>query len=457
MQNISAATISVVMLFLLGRGGNAQAQATPTDPKQASDDSKRILSAPAAVTATIHGVCRDQDAKPVAAARIRLFECPSGVPPSKLVAETTSDAEGKFSFSDVVAGDEFSEPGPFIVATAPGHASYLASVNWSEHKEKSIRMSNRTGTLSGIVTDEAGRPLQGVTVYQSGEPITDYQMAITDERGRFAINDLPRWTPEDQKQANQHVGSFFCVGFDIRFWRSDFAVTTALYTNAPQEVALTLTPPAIVEGRVIDEVTGKPLAGAAIAAQGIVRGRWDRSRLIHARSDRDGRYRLLLNKDHYNIWAEADDRIGIELKAVEVKQEATVNDADIHMVRGGFVSGIVRDVESDRPIHVTKGHYCRVEVYGPSRSRSRSISNAVPVSPDGAFRVRVAPGRNFLSFGGGAATDIVEVKDGEELKFDMELARRVDRALTPDDDPELHFAKQLTAAAWQGDAKGKSP
>ena len=50
-----------------------------------------------------------------------------------------------------------------------------------------------------------------------------------------------------------------------------------------------------------------------------------------------------MTKDHYNIWAEANDRMPLAVKALAAKPGQTISNADIRLVQRGFVVGTVFD------------------------------------------------------------------------------------------------------------------
>ena len=61
-----------------------------------------------------------------------------------------------------------------------------------------------------------------------------------------------------------------------------------------------------------------------------------------------------MTKDHYNIWAEALDRIAIAAKAIEAEPGKTISIADISLVQGGFVTGRVIDAATNKPVAPAK-------------------------------------------------------------------------------------------------------
>ena len=198
-------------------------------------------------------------------------------------------------------------PVSVVAATAPHHVSAMQQLDDVAEGWASLVLDDNPGTLSGVVTDENGQPLNGVTVYVSGsKPVPEYRSAVTDEQGRYAITDLNRWNAKDTEKVDPQTGMHSIVTGDyFELEHPRYAHTRGKNTAIPQEVNVKLSP-AIVEGRVIDQVTGQPLANVPVSAQGVACHHWNPTH-----TDVTGHYRLMMNKDYYNIWAEADDRIAI--------------------------------------------------------------------------------------------------------------------------------------------------
>ena len=129
-------------------------------------------------------------------------------------------------------------------------------------------------------------------------------MDITNANGEYEIRDLrPR-------HLAQNLRYHFAV------MHPEYAPARPSYGGIPSTVNVTLGPPAVIHGLVVDKVTGKPMPNLVVSAQGIGNLGW-----FQTRTDRQGKYRLSVWEDHYNIWADADDRIAIAVKAMEVTSE----------------------------------------------------------------------------------------------------------------------------------------
>ena len=64
------------------------------------------------------------------------------------------------------------------------------------------------------------------------------------------------------------------AAFFFSIQHPDFPNTLGKYSAIPQVVDITLQPPAIIEGQVVDLVTGEPVPNVSIYAQGVARSGW---------------------------------------------------------------------------------------------------------------------------------------------------------------------------------------
>lgn len=398
---------------------------------------------------TIRGVCIDRG-KPIAGARVRIFRYPSRLDPPLLVADLTTGEDGRFAAPEVDAaadGKGFDGIGDLCVAvTAEERVSLIQRIDdVKDEIELPLVLDDNPGTLSGTVTDATGRPVAGAKVFLPSafqQPLPGIQSAVTDQAGRYAIAGLKSWQAGDATEVvvgGKHENRVV-TACNILFDHPHFARTQTLYTAVPQTVNVTLQPPATVEGRVIDAVTQRPAANVVVSAQGVARSAW-----YQMRTDQNGRYRLRMTKDHYNIWAEAEDRIAIAAKAIEAEPGKTVSIPEIPLVQGGFVTGRVIDGATNMP--VAPAENLRVAHYGPARPRTGAAVTSTEVRADGTYRLRVAPGKNYVYFMNGQASQVVSVGDGQEVKLDLRTGEHgiADPALLADSQLAAKLRQQAEA------------
>jgi hypothetical protein len=434
------ALVMVALTMLVGGVGAFQDKPDRTVPKVAPE-STILASAPKRIS--IHGTCRSSDRKPIPDASVRVFRCQSLGRPI-LMVETRTDVAGRYAFLEI----EYSAyPCDLCVAaTANGYASAVdIAKSKTGEVDLPLELSNSVGTLSGVVTDPQGRPVHDAVVFLPGcygdQPLPGIRSSVTDDLGRYAITDLKRWSPEETKTFDPKTGTgFMTTSCSFFVEHPDYPRTAASNSAVPQTVNVTLKPAAVVEGRVIDAVTQKAVANVMVSAQGIVRNAW-----FQTRTDRDGRYRFSMTKDHYNIWAEANDRVPLAVKALAAKPGHAVSDADIRLVQGGFVVGTVFDAATNKPVSPSVDHPIRVAHYGPARPRTGAAVTSTAVNADGTYRLHVAPGRNYVYLmSGGHASAYVDVQDGRETKLDLKMEASIARRnREPEVDPDVDLAAEL--------------
>lgn len=194
----------------------------------------------------------------------RVFE-PEGLPRAGLSIgqraaperAVTSDAEGRFALP-AESGD-----GPLVVLDAGWTTVFYGTEEASEAAER-VLVAAPVVDLEGVVLDELGAPLQGVELrleppagFRARFPaVLDYSarrywVAISDERGRFALPEAARidGSTLDSERAGFAPGSF-PLAFD----------------GLPLRLVLTRLPGAQddLRGRVVD-AEGAPVEGASVA------------------------------------------------------------------------------------------------------------------------------------------------------------------------------------------------
>ncbi len=449
-------TVSVLIGGVRAEDHDTQEPVTPAQPPAA-----KVAPIPPASDApkfreriSVDGVCRDQHGKRIADARVRVFRW-TYVDRPVLVAETRSNAEGEFRFADLeVLRNPNQSAGMTdlaFAATAEGHTSVLEPISTANTGWTTLEMADNPGTISGVVTDPAGKPLADATVFATYglEPIPDFLSAVTDAQGRYLIGNLhvpeqfKRVHPNPDVSKSDTLTLIMAKSLFVR--HPEYALERALFASVTQELKIQLSPPAIIEGQVIDEVTGRAMANAPIFAQGVAEMGVGRTR-----TDKAGRYRLLVTPDYYNIWSEADDRIAVAVKALKADANKTVQNADVRMLRGGFVVGTVFDGETGHPVKPAAKlpppmHPRSVAHYGPARPKTGAAVTSVPIQPDGTYRLRVAPGRNYVYvMGGKPASAYIHVADGQEVQLDL----RTGEAENYEEDPDYALGQKLRGRGY---------
>ena len=141
-----------------------------------------------------------------------------------------------------------------------------------------------------------GPLINGLNGYQ---PLEGFHSARTDAEGRYAITDLRAWDSAKEKPAESHAA---VAGRTLSVRHPNYGEHREIYKRVPDSVDFVLEPTSVVEGRVIDEVSGKPAAKVAI-----MYSRTDHHRgliVTPAFTDEEGKYQLpFLEPGIYKIWA----------------------------------------------------------------------------------------------------------------------------------------------------------
>jgi protocatechuate 3,4-dioxygenase beta subunit len=230
-------------------------------------------------------------------------------------------------------------------------------------------------SASGVVLRADKKPAAGALVRLEGKPTTRW--VETDAEGRFTIAHAAAGRATLAVDAGD-------AGFAAR---PDVKLPLA----EGKTLAATLTVPAALEGKVVDEKTGRPVPRARLFLKGtdfarLVRGGPDgtfRFRGVPARS-----YRLTVDEARYVPWVRTD----LPLAPGETRR------LDLALVLGATITGRVVD-ENGAAIAGAKGSLTRGSenpMAGLMRMfrRGREAS-AFRTLPDGTFRAsRLAPGDN---------------------------------------------------------------
>jgi beta-lactamase regulating signal transducer with metallopeptidase domain len=352
-------------------------------------------------TLSITGVCVDSNQKPLVGVDVFLLteQFPRGQ--SVKVRETHTTNDGRFRFDDVAAPfDDWEHRGSLqycVVGRKIGWATAFAFVRQDSKpgEDLSLKMLPPV-SLKGRVTDREGKPLVGaaVLVQYAGRdnPIAGVHTARTDEQGRYEIADLAAWNAEDTKTFDPKTKMGTMIG-NCRFpvTLAGYAKTYGVYNRLPATADVTLEREALIEGRVIDSVTGKPAANIHVSCQGIKEHGW-----AQVSTDDKGRYHIGgLVPDKYNVWPDAVDRTAVAIASLDVAA-GKMSVADLKLIEGGFLEGKLVDVDSNKAIPKTaEGRAIQVAAYGPAHPRPGAAVQSATVDENGHFRLRVAPGVNY--------------------------------------------------------------
>ncbi|MCA9198005.1 MAG: hypothetical protein KDA87_10720 [Planctomycetales bacterium] len=358
-----------------------------------------------------------------------------------LAGETTTNEEGEFTISPKVNAGERTDM--TLVAKKAGFATVRTAVNKDNTKGIELDLE-QPAVLSGRIIDSAGFPVSNATVYRGpGEPIPGIHTATTDKDGDFRIVDLTQWQPlETSVFTNGKVNSMvYQPHLLFTVSHPDYADTLIKCTSVPGTMDITLPAPAIVEGQVVDLVTGQPVPNAEVRTQGIAEHGW-----ATTRADGDGKYRFLLTHDYYNIWAVVPDRMPLAIKALEAVPGKRVHGANIQMTKGGFIEGRIIDMDGNS----LNGEENRLYVahHGPARPMTGAAVASTPVHTDGTYKLHVAPGRNYVYLMNSDSAIYLNVGDGNTVEHDFLIGEVGDRNAVYSD-PDYRLRNEIIRDTFQ--------
>ena len=411
--------VALTVLFL---GVIATGAGYLTHAPAMNDEPRRIPAGPtttAAVAArpddaapgrmTVVGRVLDPTGKPMAGAPVDVVARPrvTWVPtrPGRasrvLIGQGRTDADGRFRLDAVrTASTRYFEVD--AVAAAPGFGLGWARLNPdADQPGIEIRLQPEQ-TIHGKLVDIQGRPAAGVKIQveaairdnnyitfdgvalgdsESPETLRAWpQPIITDDQGRFTI---------------KGIGRDFTVTFSVnepRYPHQWIRVPTDA-REGTKEVALALTPGIVVEGRVLADDTGQPIAQAIVN---------------HIRADDLGRFtihqpfnysrRLLAVPPEGAPYLLRQDEFKLPKGAVKVAH-------DIRLTRGVVLRGTVTEEGSGRPVAGASVQYLAARRPDSVIDRDRAV---VASRDDGSFEIVVLPGKGHLFVFGPTADYILD-------------------------------------------------
>jgi hypothetical protein len=245
--------------------------------------------------------------------------------------------------------------------------------------------------------DTAGKPFQGGIVLPENLTFRSAEGEV----GGVSYLPLPDALAQKLKAVSGGDGGFTVTGMPLRtgslLVRLHDEPFASSQTNLPVQSSasdktpepLIAKPGAVLKGRVLNTVTGKPAANIRVTAQGTgFQGFYNGE--IRVQTDANGLYTLMgLPEGRFNITADdpRGELVAVALENVEAKPGQTSALADLRLTPGGFVVGRLLDAETGQPIG--KG---QVGVHGPHRPESSSMVDFAAVASDGTYRARIPAG-----------------------------------------------------------------
>ncbi len=271
--------------------------------RRPSGDVELVVQKPEACV----GVVEDRDGRSIAGASVRVrymrggpgkdgkrefYSVLSNVlhgSPLESVLVTTTDKQGKFRFAAVpspqaVVLEAEAEGMANLSTEVPGDrdAGYISG---TEAKPVRLTMEPEARVIGTIVTKLPGVSVAGIRVglQSTRNSARFWRDTRTDNLGRFVMRGLP-----------EGGGNVFPFDHPSEGpWTYRAIDNLALHPGKRAETTIELIEGVLVEGRVTDAATGKPIAGASVGMYGPARPN-SGAAIISATTDDQGRYRFRL-------------------------------------------------------------------------------------------------------------------------------------------------------------------
>ncbi len=352
---------------------------------------------------------------------------------AKQIDKTTTNDEGQFVFRHVPQVNP-RDADYLTVARRHGRITMFGTLD-HRHDWLDLRMP-AARPFKGTVKNEQGKPVVGALVRCDGSPFYDLpegiQSARTNARGEFEIDDVG--------------GAGRCV-----VEHPDYARKTVEHLPFDEPAELKVRPGGVVEGQVVDTVTGKPASGLSVSIQPInqvpqlklddVSFFW-----TSTRTDSQGRFRIeSIPSGQFNVFVSSAGTRLRRSRLVGSPRRRGRAGAPIRLVKPGVVKGRLIDDLTGQPALVGEDERVTIGVHGPSRPWSGVAIEGFAVKTDGTFELRLPPGKNFVYVAGGpflvrkpgdpsATQDIrqIDVKEGTETTIEFRVIRQVPMKQAPE-------------------------
>ena len=389
-------------------------------------------AAQAEAAKSMEGVVLTPDDKPVKGAAVFWLERDSEGYNSRKYTVST-DASGRFSFPKNAP-----KLTPTIAVTLMVQALDwgigFKNLRFDGDANRSIRLTLQPATIVTIpITDAFGKPIPNLPVQvkflnskninflQIPEDVHGIWEQKTNLKGEAVFRGLPQ-------------GALIRLStISATYANPDIEDAISLSLSAQQTAPpIKLTLGATLQGRVIDEQSGKPVQGIQVGVQSADRGNGYGA----SHTDSDGNYRISkLTGGAYNISIRFTEeqqktRTARAIEKVNLKQGERLTDQNLRLIKGSLVTGKVTDKTTGKPIPGA-----RIGVYGPANPRSSSAVLGVETNQNGDYAARVPSGVEYVYVMGLPADQSERYQqpkgEGESVTLGENAVATQDFTLTP--------------------------
>jgi hypothetical protein len=207
-----------------------------------------VTGLPGSITGTVD---TGQDLAAIVTVQVRAL---IGGVPTSVVREVVADSTGQYIVPNLPT------PGVYELTIVSGQyrpATIVTRLGGGEHRlEAEVRLSAGTGSVGGLVTDDAGKPLGGVAIkVQSGDKELTTATPTAGPVGTYRLNDLP--TP------GTYLLSFSLEGYGTEILAVDLGPGAS---RSNLDVKMTRGTGSI--GGLVTDEAGNPLGDVAVSVNG---------------------------------------------------------------------------------------------------------------------------------------------------------------------------------------------
>ncbi|MBD3180826.1 sigma-70 family RNA polymerase sigma factor [Candidatus Poribacteria bacterium] len=311
-----------------------------------------------------------------------------------LTAKT--DETGRYTVKYLPEGDNC------VIAKAEGYASGLKSIDVGKRNMELDIVLNQGKILAGKVTEQDGKPIQGVSI------------AFGLFKDRMRIHHIVTWTKTDAdgKFEAENIPDIEGTHIDAAVMRDGYTdIRGVSVTPGDTNLEFVMKQSGKLAGRVVDAETSKPIThfiikldfpklepGEDVPRYGMSCD-WNRSGVSYVSDEGEFVAPGFPVGSIYKLTAIADGYAPATVARVTATEKTDFDDLVISMEREIIVKGIVTDAETGRPLENATIHHFNAEypmISSPYSNAGKSGTGSTLSGTDGSFSIGAVPGENFL-------------------------------------------------------------
>lgn len=346
--------------------------------------------------------------------------------------KATSDQEGKYRITDVLAGSYLvaAQAPAFVVSDMINSRGQTVVLADGENVEGIDFALVRGGVITGRVTDADGRPVveQRVNLISAElqtntrQPVNSFSGVQTDDRGIYRMFGLP--AGRYKVSVGLTTDGFFVAGFANQSYKQTFhpdvtdvakaAIVEVTEGSEAANVDISVgraNQTFTASGRIIDGETSKPIMNIRFGLQMITDSQHRSYVGTTAVSNSRGEFKVEgLAPGKYAIYVQGQPDSELRADAVNFDVlDQDVTDLVIKSAPGMTVSGTIVLENTDDKVVLAKLLHLTIRGFVQSAGAAGNMSHAATINGDGSFLMKgLEPGMLFVSLG--APGDVSQLK-----------------------------------------------